>query len=110
MKLAVYADSKGRIAGLAICQATFTNDRNGPREISIRAEPLQKHNSAIASEAESYKTYIVELPFHLANKPHYELAQALHDLHASMRLDLTQSVPCLCKRTDTDERADVTQQ
>src|ERR1700751_5142458 len=101
MKLAVYADSKGRIAGLAVCQVIFNNDLNSPREISIRAEPLEKHDSAAASyEAASYKTHIIELPPHLANKSHYELSQALHDIHASMRLDLTQLVPCLCGRTD----------
>jgi hypothetical protein len=109
MKLAVYADSKGRIAGLAVCQVIFHNDRNGPREISIRAEPLYEKTSDVAHhEAETYKTHIIELPAHLANKPHYELVQVLHDIHASMVLDLTQSVPCLCKSVDVHERADAT--
>ena len=111
MKLAIYADSKGQIAGLAVCQVTYNNDRNGAREISLRAEPLQRHNSAAGVyDAESYKTHIIELPSHLANKSHYELAQALHDIHATMHLDLTQSVPCLCKCADTHNRADITQQ
>jgi len=107
MKLAIYADAKGRIAGLAICQVTFSNDRNGPREISIRAEPLQGDTSRIANqEAAAYKTHIVELPAHLANKSHYELVQALHDIHASMRLDLAQAVPCLCKHDAPHDKRD----
>lgn len=110
MKLAVYADSKGRIAGLAVCQVIFNNDRNGAREISMRAEPLQRHNAATAAtDAESYKTHFIDLPSQLANKAHHELVQALHDIHASMFLDLTQSAPCLCKCGDEHKRADFTQ-
>jgi hypothetical protein len=100
MKLAIYADSKGRIAALAVCQVTLCNDHNGPREISIRAERLQKHDT----EAELYKTHIIDLPSYLAEKPHYELAQALQEIHASMYLDLTQSSPCLYKYTLTQEK------
>jgi hypothetical protein len=100
MKLAVYADSKGQIMGLAICQLIINNDLNGPREISISFEPLQKLDSTTDSyEAASHKTHIIELPSHLANKPNYELSQALHDIHASMRLDLTHGVHCFCCRT-----------
>jgi hypothetical protein len=96
MKLAVLADSKGQILGLAVCRVTFSSEPNNPREVSIRAEPLQKHSSEVAS----FKTHVVDLPSHLANKSHDELNKALHDIHASMSLDLTQSVPSLRERAE----------
>jgi hypothetical protein len=100
MKLAIYADSKGQIAGLAVCRAIFHDDMNGPVEISIRAEPIQRLDAVAASEhRESFTTHLIDLPPHLVNKSHYELSEALHEIHASMRLDVTQSVPCLCERT-----------
>ncbi len=112
MKLAIYADAKGQIAGLAVCQVTFHNDHNGPREISVRAERLKNHNSEddYSEAAESYKTHIIDLPSHLVGKPHYELAQALQDIHTSMYLDFTQEVPCLCKYALAQKKAEDSQQ
>lgn len=105
MKLAIYADSKGKIAGLAVCQITFNNKLGGPKEISLRAEPISGISDA-ADTSDIYKTHFIDLPPHLVDKPHYELAQALQDIHASMYLDLTQSRPYLCKHGSVKEKSE----
>lgn len=95
MKLAVYTDPTGKITGLAVCRATVGNDPNNPREVSIRAEPLQKHGAGEAG----FKTHLVEMPSGLAHETHAQLIAALHSIHSSMHLDLTHSVPALRTRS-----------
>ncbi|WP_284617760.1 hypothetical protein [Aquabacterium humicola] len=91
MKLAVYADSTGHIAGLAVCRITYSSDPANPREISMRAEPLDKRGR----NGSSFRTHLVDMPPHLAQRSDDELGETLQEIHKTMRLDLTRAIPSL---------------
>jgi hypothetical protein len=90
MRLAVLADSKGHILGLAVCTVTFGNDPKTVHEISMYAEPVDNRH---------FQTHTIDLPSHLVHKTDDEIRVGLREIHEEMYLDVTQGQPCLRKHT-----------
>ena len=63
MKLAVLADSKGQILGLAVCRVTFSSEPEQSEE--YQSGPSRSRSTAL--RLPHSKCYVLDLPSHSAN-------------------------------------------